>query len=82
MKKHDRPSKTVVAMVIFLPGWPPAHSVNHMFSFLCVFVVLVVSHLGFKGVNLVLMMPLSGYCFPLTSHETFVLISSYNQRDL
>ena len=41
-----------------------AHSVNHMFSLLCLFVVLVVSHLGFKGGNLVLIAPVPGQCFP------------------
>ena len=43
-----------------------AHSVNYMFSLLCLFVVLVVSHLGFKGRSLVLIAPVPGDCFPFT----------------
>ena len=35
------------------------HSVSHMLSLLCLFVVLVVSHLGFKGMNFVLIAPLT-----------------------
>ena len=43
-----------------------AHSVNHMFSLLCPFVALVVSHSGFKGWNLILIVPVPGHCFPFT----------------
>ena len=42
-----------------------AYSVNHMFSLLCLFVVLVVSHLGFEDGNLVLTAPVLGHCFVL-----------------
>ena len=44
-----------------------AHSVNHMFSLLCPFVVLVVSCLGFQSRNLGLIAPVPGHCFPFTS---------------
>ena len=38
-----------------------------MLSLLCCpFVVLVVSHLGLKGVYLVLIVPVPGHCFPFT----------------
>ena len=43
-----------------------AHSVKHMFSLLCPFVVLVVSHLGFNDGNSVLIAPVPGHCFNLT----------------
>ena len=47
--------------------WETAtHSINHMFSLLCRFVVLVVSRLGFKSRNLGLIAPVPGHCFPLT----------------
>ena len=39
-----------------------AHLVNHMFSLLCLFVVLVVSHLGFEDRNLVLIARVPGHC--------------------
>ena len=38
----------------------PAHSVDPMFSLLCPFVALVVSHFGFEGGTLVLIAPLPG----------------------
>ena len=41
-----------------------AQSVNNMFSLLCPFVVSFVSHLGFKGGNLVLIAPVPGHFFP------------------
>ena len=44
-----------------------AHSVNHMFSLLYLFVVLVVSHLGFEGGNLNLIAPFPGHCLPFTA---------------
>ena len=47
-----------------------AHSVNHMFSLLCQFVGLVVSHLYFKGGNLILIGPVPGHCFPFTVPKT------------
>ena len=49
-----------------------AHSVTHMFSLLCLFVVLVVSHLGFEGGNLVLISPVPGHCLPF-AFKVFVV---------
>ena len=43
-----------------------AHSVNRMFSLLCLFVALVVSHLGFEGRTLVLIASVPGHCLPFT----------------
>ena len=37
------------------------YSVKHMSSLLCLFVDLVVSHLGFKGGNFVLIVPVPGH---------------------
>ena len=42
-----------------------AQSDNDMFSLLCLFVALVVSHLGFEDGNFVLIAPVHGLCFPL-----------------
>ena len=41
-----------------------AYSVNQLYSLLCLFVVLVVSYLGLKGGNLVLIAPVPGHSFP------------------
>ena len=38
------------------------------FPCLCIFVVLVVSHLGFEDENLVLIALVPGHCFPFTFH--------------
>ena len=46
--------------------WERVHSDNHIFSLLCPFVVLVVSHLGFKGGNLFPISLVPGHCFPFT----------------
>ena len=46
-----------------------ANSVNDKFSLLCPFVVLVVSYLGFKGGNLVLIAPVPGHRFPFHSGD-------------
>ena len=43
-----------------------AHSGNSMFSLLCLFVALVVSHLGFEGRALVLIVSVPGHCLPFT----------------
>ena len=40
-----------------------AHSVNHLFSLLCLIVVSVVSHLGFEDANLVLIVSVPGHYF-------------------
>ena len=40
-----------------------AHSVNHMFPLLCLFVVLVVSHVGFEDGNMFLIAPVPGVSF-------------------
>ena len=46
------------------------HSVNHVFSLCCLFVVLVVSHFSFEGRTLVLIASVPGHCLPFT-FETF-----------
>ena len=43
-----------------------AAHVNHMFSLLCSFVALVVSHFGFEGRTSVLFASVPGHCLPLT----------------
>ena len=43
-----------------------AHSVNRMFSLLCLFVALVVSHFVFEGMALVLTESDPGHCLPFT----------------
>ena len=43
-----------------------AHSVNRMFSLLCLFVALVVSLFGFKGRTLVLIASVPGHFLPFT----------------
>ena len=53
-----------------LAEWPPfgekfAHRVNHMFPLLCLFVVLVVSHLCFEEGNFVLIAPVPGHFIDL-----------------
>ena len=44
----------------------PAHSVNRLFSLLCLFVALVVSHFGFEGRTLGLSVLVHGHCLPFT----------------
>ena len=46
-----------------------AHSVNRIFSLLCIFVALVVSHFGFEGRTLVLIASVPGHCLPFTFSE-------------
>ena len=41
-----------------------AHSVNSMFSLLCLVAALVVSHFGFDGRSLIASVP--GHCLPFT----------------
>ena len=48
-----------------------AHLVNHMFPLLCLFVVLVVSHLGFEDENLVLIALVPGHSRPGGYHLAF-----------
>ena len=48
-----------------------AHSVNRVFSLLCLFKVLVVFRFGFEGRTLVLISSVPGHGFPLI----FILIS-------
>ena len=43
-----------------------AHSINRMFSLLCLFVALVVSHFGFEGGTLALIVTVPGHCLPFT----------------
>ena len=49
-----------------------------MFSLVCLFVVLVVSHLGFEGGTLVLIAPGPGHCFPFLG--SFFIQLTYNLR--
>ena len=46
-----------------------AHSFNHMFSLLCLFVALVVSYFVFDGEPLVLIASVSGHCLPFTFYS-------------
>ena len=49
------------------PFWErAAHSVNRMFSVLCLFVILVVSHFGCGSRALVLIAQVPGHCLPFT----------------
>ena len=47
-----------------------AYSVNRMFSLLCLFVALVVSHFGFESRALVLIVPVPGHGLPFTFYLT------------
>ena len=47
-----------------------AHSVNHMFSLLCLFVALVVSHFDFEDMTLVLIASVPGLCLPFTFYTS------------
>ena len=46
-----------------------AHSVNHVLSLLCIFVILVVSNFGFEGETLVLIAPVPDHCLHFTSQK-------------
>ena len=52
-----------------------AHSVNRMFSLLCLSVALDVSHFGFEGRTLVLIASVPGHCLPFTFYEVCFTIS-------
>ena len=43
-----------------------AHSSNRIFSLLCLFVALVVSHFGFEGRTFVLIASVHVHCLPFT----------------
>ena len=43
-----------------------AHSINHMFSLLCLFVAIVVFHFGFETRTLALIASIPGNCLPFT----------------
>ena len=43
-----------------------AHSVNRVFSLLCLIVALVVSHFCFEGRTSVLSVSVPGHCYPFT----------------
>ena len=43
-----------------------AHSVDRVFSLLGLFVVLAVSHFGFEGRTLFLIVTVPGHCLPFT----------------
>ena len=51
------------------------HSVNHMLSLLCLFVVLVVLPLGFEGGNFGLIALVAGHCWPF-----FILILTIDKQ--
>ena len=51
-----------------------AHSINRMFSLVCLFVALVVSQYGFEGKPLVLIALFPGHCLPLTVFEQHLQI--------
>ena len=58
-------------LYLFRLKWPPfgeraAHSVNRMFTLICLFVSLVVSDFGFEGRALVLIASVPGHCLPFT----------------
>ena len=46
-----------------------AHSVNRVFSLLCLFVALVVSHFGVESKTLVMIASVPGHCLPSTFHH-------------
>ena len=50
------------------------HSVNHVFSLLCLCVALIVSHFGFEGKTLVLIASVPGHCYFLL----FVIYEAQN----
>ena len=55
-----------------------AHSSNCVFSLLCLFVALVVSHFGFDGRNFVLIASVHGHCvhFTFKTSKDFLKILS------
>ena len=59
------------------------HSVNHMFSLLCLFVTLVASHFGFEGRTLVLIASSPGHCLTFIYYVmqtiNHILLSSYTK---
>ena len=67
-----------------------AHSVNRMFSLLCLFSALIVSHFGFEGRTLVLIASVAGhylggpftfYRGTLYRHPLLICILSFVQHD-
>ena len=61
-------------MVIF---WErAAHSINHIFSLLCLFVALVVSHFGFESGTLILIVSVPGHC-----SFTFYLLQGFDKEE-
>ena len=56
--------------------WERAAHVNRVFTLLCPFVALVVSHFGVKGRTLVLFASVPGHCLPCT----FSLIIMFKQH--
>ena len=59
-----------------------AHSVSHMFSSLCLFVALVVSHFGFEGRTVVLIVSVPGHCLPFTLHCEKIIQDDHLERYL
>ena len=54
-----------------------AHSVYRVIFLLCLFVVLVISYLGFKGGNLVLIASVPGHCFPFSINKCVSKVYEY-----
>ena len=52
-----------------------ANSVNRVFSLLCIFVALVVSHFGFEGRTLVLIASVPSHCLPFYLIHTVSMLS-------
>ena len=48
-----------------------------MFSMLCLFVALVVSHFGFEGRTFVPTESVPGHCLPFTFHAKIILFICY-----
>ena len=59
-----------------------AHSVNQMFLLLRLFVDFSVSHSGFEGVNLALLVLVPGHCLPFTFHVKFPLLFLMRKKNL
>ena len=49
-----------------------AHLVNRVFSLLCLFAALVVSHFRFEDRTLVLIVSIPGHCLPFTFNHPII----------
>ena len=54
-----------------------AHSVNRVFSLLCLSVASFVSHFGFEGRTLVLIASVSGLCLLILTERIIILLTGY-----